>query len=216
MCNSEAEGGQRCAGHTRPRYEAATRVLNAASGTEAPLAAAVEDAWVQAAAEYASTPEGRDRLNDARDEAASQGWVKAAARTRTALAKGNALRDTNDQIRRVRENRAAAALAEAEADAKAEAEARGYGMNPIRVAEPVDETLSLEDAKARRGDIHHLLSPIIGDLRMAAADGEPPTAKELAGWAARLRHAMDVADAMVGEEPMRVQMARFKAEAAAR
>lgn len=47
MCRSTAQGGQRCAAHTRPRYDAAT------FGTEE---------WDIAAAEYASTPEGRSTL----------------------------------------------------------------------------------------------------------------------------------------------------------
>ena len=58
MCRSAAEGGQRCAAHTRPRFNAAT------FGTPE---------WDEAAADYASTGEGNKHLNamafNARDAA---------------------------------------------------------------------------------------------------------------------------------------------------
>lgn len=49
MCKSQAEGGQRCAAHTRPRFEAANL------GTPE---------WTKAAKEYASTREGHERLSE--------------------------------------------------------------------------------------------------------------------------------------------------------
>lgn len=54
MCKSVAEGGQRCAAHTRPAYEAAT------PGTPG---------WDAAAAAYASTPTGRTELEGELDRA---------------------------------------------------------------------------------------------------------------------------------------------------
>lgn len=57
MCKPIAEGGQRCAGHTRPAYEAA------AVGTPE---------WDKAAAEYASTPTGHDELSAQAEQTRAQ------------------------------------------------------------------------------------------------------------------------------------------------
>lgn len=65
MCETKANGGKRCAAHTRPRFEAA------AWGTPA---------WDKAAAEYGRTKEGYARLTEVVMAAVSaQDWSVAAA-----------------------------------------------------------------------------------------------------------------------------------------
>ncbi len=65
MCETKANGGKRCAAHTRIRFDAATL------GTPA---------WDTAATEYARTNEGRKRLTQAVMSAVSnQDWSAAAA-----------------------------------------------------------------------------------------------------------------------------------------
>lgn len=77
MCRSTRDGGQRCAAHTRPAYEAAT------FGTPA---------WDAAAAEHASTPSGAVALTTALAQATTaENYDRAAALT-TALRRGTALR----------------------------------------------------------------------------------------------------------------------------
>lgn len=58
--------------------------------------------WLDAAADYASTPQGRDRLGAEADEALSSGDVDAAARLRTALLRGEARRAAADEAARRR------------------------------------------------------------------------------------------------------------------
>jgi predicted nucleotidyltransferase component of viral defense system len=56
--------------------------------------------WLDAAGEYASTQEGRDRLSAEADEALSVGDAAAAARLRTALLRGEAQRAAEDEASR--------------------------------------------------------------------------------------------------------------------
>lgn len=65
MCKSQAQGGTRCAAHTRPAFEAAT------FGTSE---------WDEAATDYARTPSGNRHLNAMVLEAvAARDWERAAA-----------------------------------------------------------------------------------------------------------------------------------------
>lgn len=73
MCKSKAEGGQRCAAHTRPCYEAAT------FGTAE---------WDDAAAQHATTPEGQERLSEEAKVAELVGNDDEAAALRAALKRG--------------------------------------------------------------------------------------------------------------------------------
>lgn len=97
MCKSIAEGGQRCAAHTRPAYEAAVRQLVAG-----PVDVAALEALERAAADYASTGEGQTRLAEAVAKTESIGRWDEAAVLRAALAKGRlhaeAARETARQI----------------------------------------------------------------------------------------------------------------------
>lgn len=65
MCRSASEGGQRCAAHTRKKFDRAERRLNTAKsvGDTARVVAALA-VWEQAAAEYASTDEGHQAMTD--------------------------------------------------------------------------------------------------------------------------------------------------------
>lgn len=65
MCQSQAEGGKRCASHTRPKFEAAT------FGTPE---------WDEAATEYARTKQGNARLTAmVLGSVAERDWERAAA-----------------------------------------------------------------------------------------------------------------------------------------
>lgn len=65
MCQTKAEGGKRCATHTRPRYEKTKAALAAlpAGALDAQVLAAT-DQYREAARQYASTNSGRTRLGD--------------------------------------------------------------------------------------------------------------------------------------------------------
>lgn len=86
MCKSQADGGQRCAAHTRPRFEAAT------PGTSE---------WTKAAQEYASTREGHERLSEDADVAELIGDEDGAAALRAAIKRGDALREANAEAARL-------------------------------------------------------------------------------------------------------------------
>lgn len=82
MCRSQAEGGTRCAAHTRPRYKAAR------FGT-------VE--WDEAAAEFASTRSGAAEL---KAEIGSTGSEDRRAALTSALTRGKGLAEANGEVRR--------------------------------------------------------------------------------------------------------------------
>lgn len=86
MCKSQAEGGQQCAAHTRPKYEATT------PGTRE---------WTEAAERYASTPEGHERLNEEAEVAELIGNEHEAAALRAALKRGEAIREANAEAARL-------------------------------------------------------------------------------------------------------------------
>lgn len=100
MCKSFAEGGQRCAHHTREKLEAKAAAVEAAvaafadgSGVPNPAAwRAAQDEWEKAAAEYASTDEGHAHLSA---QAAAAGDMDTQALLNTVIAKGEALRAAN-------------------------------------------------------------------------------------------------------------------------
>lgn len=78
MCRSLAEGGQRCAAHTRPAYQ------TAAFGTPD---------WDRAAAQYASTPTGRMELMSSMAAAEAADDVQSAVAFDAALREGERLRE---------------------------------------------------------------------------------------------------------------------------
>lgn len=98
MCRSMAEGGQRCAAHTREKLtlkatavEQAVKALTAGHGDPSALRTAQEE-WETAAAEYASTDEGHTHLST---QAAAAGDMDTQALLNTVIAKGEALRAAN-------------------------------------------------------------------------------------------------------------------------
>lgn len=106
MCKSQAEGGQRCAAHTRDAYRTADAALTEAqaAGDAAALAVATQR-WDAAAAEYASTPTGHAELDQRRLQYQAHGHTAAASRLAAALRRGQTLREANTA--------AAAAIAQA-------------------------------------------------------------------------------------------------------
>lgn len=81
MCKSLADGGQRCAAHTRRAFERASMY----SGEK----------WDEAAAQYASTREGQEVLQAKATEFAEAGHHEHEARARAALKRGLDIRDAN-------------------------------------------------------------------------------------------------------------------------
>ena len=60
---------------------------------------------------------------------------------------------------------------------------------------------------AVRGDMHHLIQPVIGFMRLySEGDHEAPTREQVAGWVDRLRIALQVADA-IGDDHARNMLA---------
>ena len=80
MCKPEAEGGQRCAAHTRPRFDAARPT---------------DESWWTAASEYASTSEGHTRLSSLALQAQSEGNPQWEAQLRAAVLRGESLKEAN-------------------------------------------------------------------------------------------------------------------------
>lgn len=80
MCKSQAEGGQRCAAHTRKKFLATP---------------ATDPAYDDVAAEYASTPEGHRTLTDAAIEASLDGDFATEARLKAIIDRGESIRAAN-------------------------------------------------------------------------------------------------------------------------
>lgn len=80
MCKSQADGGQRCAAHTRRVFERVRMY---------------DTKWDDAAAQYASTAEGRDVLVGEAEKYAAAGDFEREARCKAALVKGADIRDAN-------------------------------------------------------------------------------------------------------------------------
>jgi len=86
VCNSRREGGQRCATHTRPSYERTPPTSHD---------------WPDAARDYASTPEGRERLTREAQEADDAGDHETAVMLRASVIRGNTLREANRETARL-------------------------------------------------------------------------------------------------------------------
>lgn len=81
MCKSQADGGQRCAAHTRKAFERYAMYQG--------------EKWDEAAAQYASTAEGQKAIIAKAEEFAGAGHHEHEARCRAALTKGLDIRDAN-------------------------------------------------------------------------------------------------------------------------
>ena len=84
MCDSIADGGQRCAYHSRPRFRAAI------PGTQA---------WDDAAADYAATPTGRQELEASLEQVVASGKIGMEAALRAALRFGQSRREAYLEVR---------------------------------------------------------------------------------------------------------------------
>lgn len=87
MCRSHAEGGQRCAAHTRTKYAAA-------------IASGSPDRIREATIEYASTAEGQVMLKRESERLWATGHAEAAAELTTLTDKGLVLREANQAVAR--------------------------------------------------------------------------------------------------------------------
>lgn len=123
MCQSMAEGGQRCAAHTRPRYEAAT------FGTAE---------WDEAAAEYAASPSGRGMLLL---ESLAGTSVERRVALETAVKRGDALRGVAAETK----SQVAAAFSAAEGFPSVEQ----IKIVASKHKNPSDRTFTLQDDKGR-------------------------------------------------------------------
>lgn len=91
MCKPEAEGGQRCATHTGPRFDAARPT---------------DESWWRAASEYASTTEGHSRLSCLAHQARAEGNPQWEEQLRAAILRGESLTETNlEAVRRMKQSR---------------------------------------------------------------------------------------------------------------
>lgn len=88
MCRSLADGGQRCAAHTRAAFRAAESTFS--SGDEA---------WMQAAVDYASTREGAGHFESESARAGMEGRYDDEALFASALQRGLNQRKINDEAR---------------------------------------------------------------------------------------------------------------------
>lgn len=93
MCRSVAEGGQRCAAHTRPAYTAALRAVV----DEEPGAA---ERLMKASVEYASTREGRAMFVTDLELAVEEKDWEQVAEIEAILTWGDAMKAANDEARR--------------------------------------------------------------------------------------------------------------------
>lgn len=84
MCDSIAQGGYRCAAHTRPRFQ------NAPINTPA---------WEDAAADYAATPSGKRDLERLASDARRAGDIEMEAALTTALRVGEGRRQAYKDIK---------------------------------------------------------------------------------------------------------------------
>lgn len=66
---------------------------------------------------------------------------------------------------------------------------------------------SRREMETLRGDVNHLVQPIIGALRWAINGGKQINTADLEHHASQLYRALDAIDAALGEEPLRDQLA---------
>lgn len=94
MCRSIAEGGQRCAAHTRAAYTSAqAAVLRGELGAQ--------DRLMRASIEYASTAEGQQHFETNARVAADDGDYLDAAEATSIAMWGSAMRAANDEARQM-------------------------------------------------------------------------------------------------------------------
>lgn len=119
MCYSVADGGQRCAGHTRPRYVAARDAITAANGFEdRPMLEQFE----KTAVEYATTVEGERTLLAEAADVGRRGDYSREIMLKHFVARGQMLREVNAET---------AGLIRAEIDKASAVQAEERAAKPI-------------------------------------------------------------------------------------
>jgi hypothetical protein len=99
MCYSAADGGQRCASHTRTNYQRAQQAYTATPHDDQVLREARRARVQTAAIEYASTPEGQAHFVGERDAAAAAQQWSEEARFNDIIRQGAVLREVNVELR---------------------------------------------------------------------------------------------------------------------
>jgi hypothetical protein len=132
MCKSLAQGGQRCAAHTRARLTAKSDALEAAVAADDLTAlVAAQSEWETAAAEYASTREGNEHLRAQAVAADAADDFETMALLNTVIAKGEAMQAANKDaaafLRAARLSQSAPSLSEA---------ATGKSLAPVGPSAP--------------------------------------------------------------------------------
>lgn len=114
MCNSLAQGGQRCSHHAKGVLERKAVALReaaekATNPSDVTAFHAAQAEWEQAAVEYASTPAGKTALTERMQAAGEQGDPRTEALLTNIIQRGDQLREVNAQMKAVL---AAAAITE--------------------------------------------------------------------------------------------------------
>lgn len=95
MCQSKAEGGQRCYGHARPRLDAA-QATYARTGDPADL-----DYLIEVQADLASTPKGEQEIREQINAATAAGNHTQAAVLTHVLQRGQMMAQVNREVARL-------------------------------------------------------------------------------------------------------------------
>lgn len=99
MCFSIADGGQRCAHHTRSTLVAKAAAMEALAATGGPALVSAQSEWEDAAAAYASTSAGHAELTQRGQVAHLRGDLDQHALLSTLLRRGEVLREANETSR---------------------------------------------------------------------------------------------------------------------
>lgn len=100
MCQSKAQGGQRCASHTRENFKKASMGLIEARKNGSPEdRETAQDRWDAAAVEYASTEEGQQAMSRFQAAAEERGKVHEAENYAYIKRQGDRLRHINATVR---------------------------------------------------------------------------------------------------------------------
>lgn len=98
MCQSQAEGGKRCAAHTRPGFEAALTTVGSARGGVALIEAQVSS--MDAVAAHAATPTGAAEVADRRAAAERDGDEVTADFLRSCENVASTMREAQEAVAR--------------------------------------------------------------------------------------------------------------------
>ncbi len=138
-----AEGGQRCASHTRARLTKKSDALRmAVEAGDADALMAARSEWEDAAAQYASTVEGQASMAATRDAARESGDLHTEALMTSLLHRGEAIRSANRD--------AASMLSVAQMATGTDTGTDGSGTPPVATAEQPEQSYLGEPAALTR------------------------------------------------------------------